>query len=50
MKYLLDTNIVSDLFDEESPSYTQTQNKLRLLQDEDEVYVSVLTLYDGVWT
>jgi predicted nucleic acid-binding protein len=46
MKYLLDTNIVSYFSDPRSPFHKNTINRFSSLSEEDEVYISVLTLYE----
>jgi predicted nucleic acid-binding protein len=45
-KYLLDTNIVSDLFNKESIEYQKLQLKLISLGSDVEIYISILTLYE----
>lgn len=45
-KYLLDTDIVSYLCDPKFPSHELILLKLRSLPDEDEVFISILTLYE----
>lgn len=46
MRYLLDTNIVSKLFDKSVNGHLRVREKIASLKDEDEVAVSVLTLYE----
>ena len=46
MNYLLDSNIVSDLYNRTSPQHEQVRKRLSTLTDKDNVYVSVLTLYE----
>lgn len=46
MKYLLDSNIVSDLLNPTAALYMQYNVRLSKLQNEDIVYVSILTLYE----
>ncbi len=46
MKYLLDTNTVSDLFSKDSVEYNKLQTKLKSWKNEDEIYLSILTLYE----
>lgn len=45
-KYLLDTNIISYLGQPSSPFFESVKNSLSLLADEDEVYISVFSLYE----
>jgi predicted nucleic acid-binding protein len=45
-KYLLDSNIISYCQDSNSPFYDTVNKKLELLNDDDEVMISVLTLYE----
>jgi predicted nucleic acid-binding protein len=45
-KYLFDSNIVSYLQDSESPFYEAVSEKLELLNNDDEVMISILTLYE----
>jgi len=46
MKYLLDTNVVSKLFDKSANGHLRIREKIASLKDEDEVAVSILTLYE----
>ncbi len=46
MKYLLDSNIVSDFYDKFSTGYPKISQKLSSLADTDGVYISILTLYE----
>ncbi len=46
MKYLLDSNIVSDFYDKFSAGYPNISQKLSSLVDTDSVYISILTLYE----
>jgi predicted nucleic acid-binding protein len=46
MKYLLDTNIVSYFSDPESPFHSATIKRFSTLDEEDRVFISVLTLYE----
>lgn len=45
-KYLLDTDIVSYLSDPKFPHHEIILLKIRSLPDEDEVFISILTLYE----
>lgn len=46
MKYLLDTNVVSVFFDANSRFYKNTHTKIRQLGNDDELCVSILTVYE----
>lgn len=46
MNYLLDSNTVSDLYNQTSSQHELVRNRLSTLTDKDNVYVSVLTLYE----
>ncbi len=46
MKYLLDTNIVSKLFDKSAEGHIRIRKKIATLKEPDEVAVSILTLYE----
>ncbi|MCP4675590.1 MAG: type II toxin-antitoxin system VapC family toxin [Deltaproteobacteria bacterium] len=46
MKYLLDTNIVSKLFDKSAEGHIRIREKIATLNEADEVAVSILTLYE----
>jgi len=46
MKYLFDTNTVSDLFSEDSAEFDSINARLSSLKDEDQIFVSVLTVYE----
>ena len=46
MNYLLDSNTVSDLYNKASLQHGSVRNRLAALTDKDNVYVSVLTLYE----
>lgn len=46
MKYLLDSNTVSDLYNKESTSHHKIIGKLGQLENQDEVFISILTLYE----
>lgn len=46
MRYLLDTNVVSKLFDKSAEGHLQIRERLASLEEGDEVAVSILTLYE----
>jgi predicted nucleic acid-binding protein len=46
MKYLLDSNIVSDIYNPYSPNHQKLALKFRQLKNTDKVYISILTLYE----
>jgi predicted nucleic acid-binding protein len=46
MKYLLDSNTVSDLYEDATVAYHAIVSRLEQLSDTDEVYVSILTVYE----
>ncbi len=46
MKYLLDTDIVSYLADKNSPFHEPVRDRLSEAGDDDQVCVSILTLYE----
>lgn len=46
MKYLLDSNVVSDLYDQESSVSSAILTKLSNLEDADNVFISVLGIYE----
>jgi predicted nucleic acid-binding protein len=46
MKYLFDSNTVSDLYDDATVAYHAIVSRLEQLLDTDEVYVSILTVYE----
>jgi len=46
MKYLLDTNTLSDFYSKEDESYLTLNEKLQYLTDEDEIYISALSLFE----
>ncbi len=45
-KYLLDSDTVSDFYDKYSSGYPHIYLMLSSLQDEDRVFISILTLYE----
>jgi predicted nucleic acid-binding protein len=46
MKYLLDSNIVSEMHDKFSVAYVKIAQKFFSLTDHDQLYISILTLYE----
>lgn len=46
MNYLLDSNTVSEFYDKNSQNYLQIAQRLKCLTVEDQVFISVLTLYE----
>ncbi len=46
MRYLIDTNILSYLVDTASPFHRPVRDRLAALADEDEVALSILSLYE----
>ncbi len=46
MKYLLDSNTVSDLYEDATVASHAIVSRLEPLSDTDEVYVSILTVYE----
>ena len=46
MKYLLDSNTVSDFYDKFSTGYPKISQQLSALTDAESVYISILTLYE----
>jgi predicted nucleic acid-binding protein len=46
MRYLLDSNIISDFYDKFSTGHSQICTELSSLKDTDRVCLSVLTLYE----
>lgn len=46
MKYLLDSNTVSDLYDDAIVAHDALVHRLEQLSEADEVYVSILTVYE----
>jgi predicted nucleic acid-binding protein len=45
-KYLLDSDTVSDFYDKFSEGYPYISSRLSSLKDTDEIFVSILTLYE----
>ncbi len=45
-KYLFDSNSVSNFYDKSSDGYTKICENLSSLEDTDDVYISILTLYE----
>ncbi|MEO5358651.1 MAG: type II toxin-antitoxin system VapC family toxin [Nitrospirae bacterium YQR-1] len=46
MNFLFDTNIVAFLYDKNSKNHTKIYNQFSALKDEDNLFVSVLTIYE----
>ena len=46
MDYLLDSNIISDFYDKNSSHHHKIAQNLRVLSDEEQVFVSIITLYE----
>ena len=46
MKYLLDSNVVSDIYNASSVNHPQVINKLLSLGEDDDIFISVITLYE----
>jgi len=46
MKYLLDSNTVSEIYNSSSVNHHHVISKLLSLREEDEIFISVLTLYE----
>ena len=46
MKCLLDSNVVSDIYNASSVNHHQVINKLLSLGEDDDIFISVLTLYE----
>jgi predicted nucleic acid-binding protein len=46
MKYLLDSNTISDLYNRDSPQHAAISQHFVALNDDDSVYVLVLSLYE----
>ena len=46
MNYLLDSNIVSDFYDKDSTNHLQIVQQLGNLNDDDQVFVSIISLYE----
>jgi predicted nucleic acid-binding protein len=47
MKYLLDSDIVSDLYEKESDGHPQIAAKLSSLEDSDVLAISILAIYEA---
>ncbi len=45
MKYILDTNVISDLYSGKGENYLKICEKMETLED-DNLYISILTLYE----
>jgi predicted nucleic acid-binding protein len=46
MKYLLDSNTVSDIYNPSSDNHNQVIRKLLALKENDDIFISILTLYE----
>ena len=46
MRYLLDSDVISDFYDKSVSSHPAIAARLGSLEDSDEVYISILTLYE----
>jgi predicted nucleic acid-binding protein len=46
MKYLLDSNTVSDIYNPSSGNHNSVIKKLLALEESDDIFISVLTLYE----
>ncbi len=46
MRYLLDSDAVTDLYDKSAPSHPTIATRLASLQDSDKVCISILTIYE----
>ncbi|WP_133511861.1 type II toxin-antitoxin system VapC family toxin [Candidatus Thiosymbion oneisti] len=46
MNYLLDSNVVSDFYDKNSSDHDAIAHRLGSLNDEDRVFISIITLYE----
>lgn len=46
MKFLLDTNIVSKLYDKTAAGHLEIRKRIATLNESDELAISVLTLYE----
>lgn len=46
MRYLLESDGLSDLYDPEAPSHEAVTRRLSLLEDSDQVFLSILALYE----
>lgn len=46
MKFLLDSDILSDLYDPSSPGHLSVATRLESLADSDSVFVSILAIYE----
>lgn len=46
MKYLLDSNTVSDIYNPSSGNHHSVIKKLLVLEESDDIFISVLTLYE----
>lgn len=46
MEYLLDTNTISDFYRGEGKNFHNLSQKIEHLNDDDNIYISILTLYE----
>lgn len=46
MKYLLDSNTVSDIYNPSSDNHNQFIKKILALKESDDVFISILTIYE----
>ncbi len=46
MKYLLDSNTVSDIYNPSAENHNRFINKILALKENDDVFISILTLYE----
>jgi len=46
MKYLLDSNTVSDIYNPSSGNHNCVIKKLLALEESDDIFISILTLYE----
>lgn len=46
MRYLLDSDALSDLYDPEAPGHEKVTQRLASLESSDQVFISILSLYE----
>lgn len=46
MKYLLDSNTVSDIYNPSADNHKRFIKKILALKEEDDVFISILTVYE----
>ncbi len=46
MRYLLDSDVLSDLYDPEAPGHNGVARQLASLESSDQVFISILALYE----